>query len=461
MKNIVRELAPYLLTKLMSEGGEYGEIFYEKVFSTVLNFENKKLQKGVEGFDEGVGIRLIKNGKTYYGFTNEITKSSLESIVSSLVKESGEGKIKVGIKQQTGYTKVLLDPEDYFPERKKEILLKADDIVRSHDKRIKQANITLKDSKREILIINTEGEIVEDTQIRVAFYVEAIAQENGYMYKGYESTGGLIGYELFESGEVDLIDYVSSKASHRAVLGLNAKHPPAGSMPVVISSDAGGTMIHEAVGHGLEADLAEKGLSVYAGRIGEKVASELVTVIDDGTISGKMGSFNFDDEGVPAQKTVLIEKGYLKNFLYDRLTAMQTGKKSTGNGRRDTYRNVPIVRMRNTYIAPGKDNPHDFIKDIKKGLYVVKMGGGQVNTVNGDFMFEIVEGYMIENGEITYPVKGASLLGNGPKAMEDIEAVGYDLGWAIGTCGKSGQAAPVGDAQPTIKIKSLIVGGSA
>ncbi|SNZ02849.1 TldD protein [Persephonella hydrogeniphila] len=460
MKNFIREISPYLLTKLMSEGGDYGEIFYEKHFSTFLNFEDNRIQKGSEGFDKGVGIRLIKNGKTYYGYTSDLSKNSLEEVVRSLVKIDGEGKTKVGLRYMTGYTKVILDPEDYFPERKKEILLKANDIVRSYDSRIKQAGITLKDSKREILIINTEGEIVEDTQIRVALYVEAIAEENGYMYRGYESAGGLSGYEFFERDDIDIIDYISSKAAHRAVLGLNAKHPPAGSMPVVISSEAGGTMIHEAVGHGLEADLAEKGLSVYAGKIGEKVASELITVIDDGTIPAKMGSYNFDDEGVPAQKTVLIENGYLKSFLYDRLTAMQTGKSSTGNGRRDTYRNIPIVRMRNTYIAPGKDNPHDFIKDIKKGLYVVKMGGGQVNTVNGDFMFEVIEGYMIEKGEITYPVKGASLLGNGPQAMRDVEAVGYDLGWAIGTCGKSGQAAPVGDGQPTIKIKSLVVGGT-
>ncbi|WP_456383392.1 TldD/PmbA family protein [Persephonella sp.] len=459
-KSFIREIAPYLLTRLMSEGGQYGEIFYEYRYTTTLNFENRKIQRAVEGYDEGVGIRIIKDGRTLYGYTTDLTKDSLNRLVTTLVRKEGEGKIRVGLVYQTGYTPTLLDPEDYSIRRKKEILLKADDTVRAFDGRIIQASITLRDSRREVLIVNTLGEIVEDTQSRVALYVEAVAREDGTLQKGYESAGGTAGYEFFDSGDVDIIEFVSMKAAHRAVTGLRAKPAPAGSMPVVISSDAGGTMIHEAVGHGLEADLAENGLSVYAGKIGEKVASELITVIDDGTIPGKMGSYSFDDEGVPSQKTVLIEKGYLKNFMYDRLTALKTGKQPTGNGRRDTYRNIPIVRMRNTYIAPGKDNPHDLIKDTKKGVYVVKMGGGQVNTVNGDFMFEIIEGYMIENGEITYPIRGASLLGNGPEAMRDVEGVGYDLGWAIGTCGKSGQAAPVGDAQPTIKIKKLTLGGT-
>ncbi len=459
MEEFIREISPYLLTKLLSKGGDYGEIFYEKTFSTVMRLEGKKIEKAVEGYDEGVGIRLIKEGKTYYGYTNSISKDSLEEVIKGIVSSAEEGKIKVGLEHIKGFSQALIDPEDYLPDRKKEILLKADDTVRSFDSRIIQSGITLKDSKREILIVNSLGEIAEEVQVRTAIYVEAIALQNGTLYKGYDSFGKSGGYEIFENGDVDVVSYVSEKAAHRAVAGLSAKPAYVGSMPVVISSEAGGTMIHEAVGHGLEADLAERRLSVYSNKIGEKVASELITVIDDGTIKGKMGSYGIDDEGVPAQKTVLIENGYLKGFMYDRLTAMENGKKPTGNGRRESYRHVPIVRMRNTFIAPGKDNPHDFIKDIKKGLYVVKMGGGQVNTVNGDFMFEVVEGYMIEKGEITHPVKGASLLGNGPDVLKNIEGVGYDIGWSIGTCGKNGQGVPVADAQPTIMVKSMVVGG--
>lgn len=459
MKDLVKEISPYVLTRLMSEGGEYGEIFYENRYDTTISFENEKITKNITGYDSGVGIRLIKNGKTFYGYTNIITEKSIFDVVSGIVKGEEEGKIRVGLMKMTGFPAVKLDPEDFFPERKKEIILKASDTVMRYDKRITQAGITLKDTKREIMVINNFGEIIEDTQIRVVLYVEAIAKENGVIYRGYESAGALSGYEFF-TADVDIAEYVSLKAAHRAITGLQAKPAPAGEMPVVISSEAGGTMIHEAVGHGLEADLAEKGLSVYSGKIDQKVASPVVSVIDDGTVENKLGSYNFDDEGVPAQKTVLIEDGFLRGYMYDRLTAINYGKKPTGNGRRESYRYVPTVRMRNTYIAPGNDNPHDMLSQIKKGIYVAKMGGGQVNTVNGDFMFEVVEGYMIENGRITYPVKGASLIGNGPKALMDIEAVGYDLGWSIGTCGKSGQAVPVADAQPTVRIRSLIVGGT-
>ncbi|MEZ0323281.1 MAG: TldD/PmbA family protein [Hydrogenothermaceae bacterium] len=459
MKELVREKAPYILSVLMSGGGEYGEIFFEDLRGLTLNLEDNKIEKSSKGRDCGVGIRLIKNFKTYYGFTSEITFENLLNLAKTIAKSEGEGVISVGKRYFSSKVNVLIDPDDYDISKKKDILFRANDVARSYDSLIKQVSVTLRDVKRDILIINSLGDIVEDSQTRVVFFVEAIASDGINLYRGYESTGGTIGYELFNEEYVNVIDYVATKAAERAVLGLKAKPAPAGSFTVVISSQAGGTMIHEAVGHGLEADLVNNGLSVYAGKIGEKVASELVTVIDDGTLSGKNGTFNFDDEGVMSQRKVLIEKGILKGYMYDRLSAMKERRESTGNGRRDGYRNIPIVRMTNTFIDAGKDNPHDIIKDTKKGIYVVKMGGGQVNTVNGDFVFEIMEGYMIENGEITYPIKGATLIGNGPKALEDIDAVGYDLGWAIGTCGKDGQRAPVSDAQPTVRIKRLTLGG--
>ena len=460
MENYIKEKAPYILSTLLSNGGEFGEIFFERLNSTTLNLEDNKIEKASIGVDIGVGIRLIKDGKTIYGYTSNPTYENLLELARTLSKHDGEGKVKVGQVYKKHKTDVIIDPEDFPIDHKKDILLRANDIARSYDEKIKQVSTTLRDVKRKILIINSLGETVEDEQIRVVFFVQSIASDGKSLYRGYESTGGSIGYELFNEDYMNVIDYVATKSAERAVLGLNAKPAPAGVFPVVISSEAGGTMVHEAVGHGLEADLVQQGLSVYAGKLGEKVASELVSVIDDATISGKNGSFGFDDEGVKAQRKVLIEKGYLKGYMYDRLRAMKEGKESTGNGRRDSYRNVPIVRMTNTYIDAGKDNPHDILEDTKKGIYVVKMGGGQVNTVNGDFVFEVMEGYMIENGKITYPIKGATLIGNGPKALQDIDAVGYDLGWAIGTCGKSGQAAPVSDAQPTLRIKQLTIGGT-
>ena len=459
MEIFIRENAPYVLTALMADGGQYGEVFFEDTKSLVLKLEDNKLEIPIEGRDTGVGIRLIKDFQTKYGYTSEFTKENLLEIAKTIASKEGEGKIKVGHKYAKAFTPVIKDPDDISYSIKKDILERANDIARSYDQRIKQVKVFLKEQKRKILIINTDGEIIEDSQVRINFYVETIASDGKNMYRGYESTGGSIGYELFDEDYVDIIDFVATKSAERAVLGLTAKPAPAGKFTVVISSQAGGTMIHEAVGHGLEADLVQQGLSVYANRLGGKVASELVTVIDSGTEVGKNGFLNFDDEGVPTRKNVLIENGFLVGYMYDRLTAMKENKEPTGNGRRENFRHIPMVRMTNTYIAPGKDNPHDILADTKKGIFVVKMGGGQVNTVNGDFVFEVIEGYLIENGKITYPIKGASLIGNGPKALMDIDAVGYDLGWSIGTCGKSGQGVPVGDAQPTIRIKELTLGG--
>jgi TldD protein len=252
---------------------------------------------------------------------------------------------------------------------------------------------------------------------------------------------------------------VAEMAARRSRLMLSARKAPMGRMPVVLSSEAGGTMIHEAIGHGLEADLAQQGLSVFSEKVGEKVASPLITVVDDPTLPQRRGSYAFDDEGVPSRKTVLVQDGILKGYLYDRLTAMKDGTGSTGNGRRESYRNKPIPRMSNTLILPGTSKPEEIIRSVEKGLLVRKMGGGQVNTVNGDFVFEVSEGYLIENGYVTEPIRGAILTGNGPQVLREIDRVGDDLGFGIGTCGKEGQGVPVSDAQPTLRIPEIVVGG--
>jgi TldD protein len=232
-----------------------------------------------------------------------------------------------------------------------------------------------------------------------------------------------------------------------------------GRMAVVLSSEAGGTMIHEAIGHGLEADLAQQGLSVYSKKIGEKVASSLITVVDDPTLPQKRGSYVFDDEGVASRRTILVEEGILKGYLYDRLSALEDGVESSGNGRRESYQHKPIPRMSNTMILPGKMSPEEIVHSVEKGLFVRKMGGGQVNTVNGDFIFEVNEGYLIEKGSVGEAVRGAILIGNGPQVLKEIDMVGSDLGFGIGTCGKDGQGVPVADAQPTLRIPELVVGG--
>ena len=456
VKEMIKDKAGFILSNLLSQGGEYGEIFYERSRTTRMEIEDRRISRATHGYDEGVGIRLIKNGKTYYGYTTDPTFENLITIAKTLARGEGYGPVAVGKRYLEGWTPVLIDPDSVDLKFRAEILKRAEEKARSYGDKIRQVLSVLMDRTREVLIVNNLGEMAEDVQKRVVFFVEVVASDGEVLQRGYESLGGRKGLEIFEEVPPET---VAQKAAERALLMLTAKPAPAGTFTVVLSSQAGGTMIHEAVGHGLEADLVQKGLSVYAGRIGEKVASDLVTVVDDATLPNHNGSFTVDDEGVPAQRKVLIKDGYLVGYMYDRLRAMKEGRESTGNGRRQSYAHVPIVRMTNTFIERGKDDPEDIIRDTKKGVYVVKMGGGEVNTVTGDFVFEIMEGYIIENGEITYPIRGATLIGNGPKALQDIDAVGNDLGWAIGTCGKDGQGVPVTDAQPTIRVRRLTLGG--
>ncbi|OPX81748.1 MAG: protease TldD [Pelotomaculum sp. PtaB.Bin013] len=309
-----------------------------------------------------------------------------------------------------------------------------------------------------MVIANSAGVFVEDERIRTRLLVQAVAAADGKIQTGYEAVGSLSGFELFDRCHPE---EVAEVAARRSVQMLAAKPAPAGKMPVVMAGEAGGTMVHEACGHGLEADLVQKGLSVYAGKKDQEVASPEVTVIDDATISDRYGSYRFDDEGTPARKVELIRKGMLTDYLYDRLTAMRETNDSNGHGRRESYQHKPIPRMSNTYIAPGKTDPDKIIGNIREGLLVKKMGGGQVNTTTGDFVFEVTEGYLIKDGETGPMVRGATLTGNGPDVLRTVEAVGSDLGFTIGTCGKDGQGVPVSDAQPTISIKQLIIGGTA
>jgi TldD protein len=310
---------------------------------------------------------------------------------------------------------------------------------------------------QEVTIANSLGRLTEDRRVRTRLSVNAVAAAGGQIQTGFESLGGTRGFELAGS---EACRDLAREAARRAITSLEAKPAPAGRMPVIMAGAAGGTMVHEACGHGLEADLVQKGLSVYAGQRGEKVAGDAITVVDDGTMPGRYGTMRFDDEGFAAQKTVLIENGILKGFMYDYLTATRDKAAPTGNGRRESFEHKPIPRMRNTYIAPGKDDPAAIIRSVKDGLLVKKMGGGQVNTVNGDFVFDVAEGYLIRDGAVSHAVRGATLTGNGPEVLRMIDMVGSDLGFSIGTCGKDGQGAPVADAQPTIRIPAIVVGGT-
>jgi TldD protein len=324
------------------------------------------------------------------------------------------------------------------------------------DKRIRQVRVVYGDGFRRIAVINSLGEWVEEERSGIVFVCQVVSGRDDVIQTGYEPIGGAIGLEIFDENPPEEVAEIAAK---RAVMMLGALRAPGGRMPVVLSSEAGGTMIHEAVGHGLEADLALQNLSVYSGKLGERVASPIITVIDDGTIPYKRGSSFYDEEGSPSERTVLVKDGVLKTYMYDRLSAMKAGERSTGNGRRESYHFRPIPRMTNTMIVPGESDPGEIVKSLDKGLLVKKMGGGQVNTVNGDFVFEVTEGYLIERGRVGEPVRGATLTGNGPKVLSMIDMVGTDLGFGIGTCGKDAQGVPVADAQPTLRIPEIVVGG--
>jgi TldD protein len=449
-----------VLKRALSHGGDYADIFAEQRRATSVRLEDGKVEKVVTGIDSGVGIRLISGGKTSYAFTNNNSPESLISLADvlsrSLLRTVPSPIPDLKRVRPEADVAIRLLPDEVPMERKVALVERADHLARSLDKRIRQVSASYRDATQSVRIATSEGIFTEDERTHTLWVIHVIASDDGIIQTGYETVGGTIGFELFDGS---LIDELSLKASKRAVMMLRAGRAEGGRMPVVISSEAGGTMIHEAIGHGLEADLAQYGLSVYSNKLGKEVASKLVTVIDDATLPHKRGSYRVDDEGTPSRRTVLVDKGILSGYLYDRLSAMRDGMKSTGNGRRESYQHRPIPRMSNTFIAPGNASPEEVVKSTVNGLFVKKMGGGQVNTVTGDFVFDVQEGYKIENGTLGEAVREATLTGNGPSILRSIDMIASDLGFSIGTCGKDSQGVPVSDAMPTLRISEMVVGG--
>ncbi len=449
-----------ILKTLLRKGGDFSEIFLEKSRKTTIISDDKKLEKVTTGVDCGVGLRLLMGENTSYGYTNELTSPPLLQLALA-VGAAGAGKIftkdiNLQKKNPTVVSPVKIAPDTVSLEQKIKEVQKAETLAWSLDKKIVQVRIQYSDLNRHIEIANSLGEWVDSPTTLCVMSVQVTASDGKDFQRGYHSMGGHHGFEAFDPQKVEELVRIAAK---RALINLTAQRARGGTMTVIIGAQAGGTMVHEAVGHGLEADLAGEGLSIYEGKIGQKVGSEKITVWDDPSRLGLRGSYSFDDEGVPAQKAVLIEKGILKNYLHSRLTAQKMGTVSNAHGRRESYACRPIVRMANTILAPGTDDPASIIRSVDSGLYVTMMGGGEVNTVNGDFVFEVSEGYKIERGQIGEPVRGATLTGNGPDVLSQIDLVGNDLGFSIGTCGKDGQGAPVADAMPTVRIPKMVVGG--
>ena len=442
-----------ILSALLARGGEHGELFLEEVRSLTVLMEDGRIERVVSGTDAGIGVRLLFRGKTYYAYTNDRSAESLLALSNDLSRyaegDAVAAALPASARSARGPSIVRVPPAAWGIGEKVALVREVDRIARGTPPEIRQVRVTRSESLRTIEVAAHPGVFVREEQTYCVLAVQCVAGDGAGLTMGYESAGGTEGLEFLEGG---VPGELARKAAGRAVRALHAAKLPGGRMPVVLSSDAGGTMVHEAVGHGLEADLARRGMSVYKEKVGERVGSRLVSIVDDATVPGKRGSYGIDDEGTPGQRTLLVDGGILKGFLHDRLSAMKDGVAPTGNGRRESYRHKPIPRMTNTLILPGSTPPEAILSGADRGLLVVKMGGGQVNTVTGDFMFEVAEGYRIEGGKRGEPVRGATITGNGPEVLSMIDRVGSDLGFGIGTCGKDGQGVPVGDAQPTLSI---------
>lgn len=445
---------------------DYADLYFEYVIHEALSLEEGIVKTASKNIANGVGVRALVGDKTGYAYSDEITLNQIQlaaKTASFIATESGAGAV-VSLK---GVSRPKLDlyPVETYPtdmplEAKIRLLDNIDRMARDYDPRIKNVLASITGEYKLILIVTSEGLVVGDIQPLYRLNITCIAEDNGNRQVGNYGGGGRIDFPYFF--EENRYVLYTRKAARQAITNLEAVDTPAGTMDVVLSPGWPGILLHEAVGHGLEADFNRKRTSAFTDLIGKKVASDLCTVMDDGTIPHRRGSINIDDEGTETQRTVLIEKGVLKGYLQDRLNARLMNMPLTGNGRRESYASPPIPRMTNTFMLSGEAMPADIIRSVKHGIYAVAFGGGQVDITNGKFVFTASEAYLIENGKVTTPVRGATLIGNGPDILKRVSMVGNDmeLDAGVGTCGKDGQAVPVGVGMPTIKIEGITVGGT-
>ncbi len=448
-----------------ARGAEFAEVFVEDKRSSSALLDDGRVEELTSGRDRGAGIRVVVGDSTGFAHTSDLSEAGLVAaaeVAAAASRSAGAGGTAVVDLDRVDAPRpnlVRVLPGDVPKARKVELLVAADEAARAAGGAITQVSARYADSRRRILVANTDGVLAEDDQVKTLFSVSAVATGDTGMQTGRESVGRTVGFELFD--EYDVAD-LARRAADRALTKLAARPAPSGEMTVVIGPGGGGVMFHEACGHGLEADLVAKGASVFAGRLGEQVASPLVTLVDDGTMGGEWGCFAVDDEGRPAQRNVLIRDGVLVDYMWDGLRARKEGRPSSGNGRRQSYQHLPMVRMTNTYLLGGTSTPEEIVADTPSGVYVAHLGGGQVNTATGDFVFGMTEAYLIEDGRITEPLREGNLIGNGPAVLAAIDAVGNDFAMGHpGTCGKDGQGVPVGDGVPTLRAHGLTIGGTA
>jgi TldD protein len=461
---ITERLLERCLGQALSAGGDYADLYFESVAATALGVDEQIVKSASQGVSAGCGIRVLSGERTGYAYTDDLSPERLlhaartaALIASGPAKEPVQGFVEAPLGD---LYPVPLGGYDLDLAARLELILRADRAARAYDPRIVQVRASYSEELRRILVVASDGAFASDTQPLSRLNVFVIAKDGAVSTKGSAGGGGRAGIEQFTANKSP--EGLAGEAARGAILQLDARPAPAGEMEVVLGPGWPGILLHEAVGHGLEADFNRKGTSAFAGLIGQQVASSKVTVVDNGTIAGRRGSLNVDDEGSPSQETVLIENGILRGYLTDKLSARLMNTVNTGSGRRESYQSIPIPRMTNTYMLAGEDDPADILRSVKRGLYAVNFGGGQVDITNGKFVFSASEAYLIEDGRITAPVRDATLIGNGPEALKYVSMVGNDLKLdeGIGTCGKDGQSVPVGVGMPTIKLDKMTVGGT-
>ena len=461
--DVDESLLQRVLGEALSRGGDFADIYVEFRRSTSLHLEESLLKESNESVSLGAGIRVLSGEQTGYAFANELTLERLleaaRTAAAIATNSSRTVAADLTAREVPQRYPVERAPEDAGLTQKVKFLQAADKVARAADPRVVEVRGSWSDESRQVLIANSAGEMVCDTQPLFTFSIGAVAEEGANRQSGSKNLGLRAGMEAFSIEQAELL---ARKAVEQAAVLLTAADAPAGELPIVLAPGASGVLLHESVGHPLEADANRKKLSIYSDRMGEKVATELCTVVDDATVPGLRGSLNIDGEGtIPREPTVLIEKGVLRAYLHDRLSARLMKMNPTGNGRRAGYRSIPIPRMTNTFLDAGNDDPEEIIRSVDRGLYCQAFSGGQVEPAVGKFTFSVHEGYLIEGGKITRPVKGATLIGSGAEILQRITAVGSDLELDRGawTCGKAGQGAPVGVGTPTVKISRMTVGG--
>ena len=445
-------------------GIDFADLYFQYSRRESWSLEDGIVKDASHAIDQGVGVRAISGEKTGFSYTEDLREATLTEAAQAaraIVRDGRRLAPHALGAPRVGTLYPALDPVDSLDNADKVALLQSiDRLIRAADPAVRQVSLSLIAALDTVLIARSDGVLAADIRPMVRFNAQVVVERNGRRESGYTGGGGRYDYrELLEGGKPE---HWAREALRQALVNLDAIPAPAGVMPVVLGNGWNGVLLHEAVGHGLEGDFNRKGTSTYAGRMGQQVASKGVTIVDNGAMAKRRGSLNVDDEGTPTQETVLIEDGKLVGYMQDTLNARLMGMQPTGNGRRESFAHMTLPRMTNTYMLAGQDDPQDMIKSVKRGLYAVNFGGGQVDITNGKYVFSSTEAYLIEDGKITAPVKGATLIGNGPQTMQQVRMVGHDLALdeGVGVCGKDGQSVPVGVGQPSLLIDGLTVGGT-